>query len=198
MQQPRINRVCIVHGHGGSGATHWQTWLARKCERVLKLETHYPKLPDRHGRPMLPAWLEALDRTLPFIDSTTALIGHSLGCPTILQLLRRRDLHLGEVGLVVLAAPSSRSRVLVSELSFLTHFYDGLHNHELQLRNLARSAHVYASENDQWVNPPEAARLARDLHAEMHWLNGAGHINVASGHHTLPEVFKLLSDSVMR
>lgn len=178
-----MKRVGIVHGFRGSSAIHWQTWLARKCSKVLKLETAYPKLPKKHN-PRLPAWLEALGRTMPIIDEASALVGHSLGCTTILQMLRKIE----KVGLVILVAPPSLSRVEASEAAHLTHFYDGLD--AKGLRGKILRAHVYSSENDPWVDARAAEMLANDLKAKFHLLPGAGHINVDAGYHTFPGIIE--------
>lgn len=180
------SRVGIIHGYQGSGATHWQSWLARKC-KALGAETHFPKLPDRFGQPKLSAWLEAIERTMPVIDEATALVGHSLGYPTILQLLKNDRIEA--VGLVVLVSPSSRSRVEESNLSFLAHFYDGLNT---ATGAKARRIEVYASDNDPWVDPLAARDLATDLEACFHLIHGGGHLNTAAGYHTFPEILALL------
>jgi predicted alpha/beta hydrolase family esterase len=184
----KIQRVVIVHGWDGSSAIHWQSWLARKCERVLKVETHYPKLPEKH-HPVLSAWLEALDRILPVINETTALVGHSMGSIVALQLLLHRR---PKVSMLLLVAPSSESRVAASDTArFLLPFYDGLGNIG-ELKVDIKEAHVWASGNDNWIDPTEAQCLSTRLGAEFHFVSGAGHFNVASGHHTFPDVLALL------
>ena len=185
-RQLAYQRVGIIHGYAGSGARHWQTWLARNC-RLLGAETHYPKLPGRFAQPTLPAWLEAIERTMPVMDESTALIGHSLGCPTILQLLREEQIK--QVGLIVLVAPSTLSRVAASELGFLRDFYENLNG---RTACKAKKAAVFTSDNDRWVDPYAALALALELHADFHLIKDGGHLNVASGHHTFPEVLDLI------
>ena len=186
MHSLAFSRIGIIHGTSGSGATHWQSWLARKCQ-ALGAETHFPKLPDRFGDPKLSAWLEALSRELPVIDRTTALIAHSIGCITALQLLQSP--RISEVGLVVLVAPFSPSK-LSSQLS---HFYDEF-DPVLVAMKVYKSA-IFASDNDALVNPDVASMLARDLRGSFHLISGGGHLSVSSGFHKFPEVLELLNVS---
>lgn len=183
MNSLAFSRVGIIHGTSGSGATHWQRWLECKCIQS-GVETLFPKLPGRFGDPKLSAWLEALSRELPVIDRTTALIAHSMGCATVLQLLQSDSIH--EVGLVVLVSPSSPSRIPRQ----LSHFYDGF-DPVLVAMKILRSA-VFASDNDVLVNPDTAATLARDLHGSFNLISGGGHLSVSSGFHKFPEVLRLL------
>ncbi len=175
----------IVHGYGGSGATHWQRWLERKC-RHLGIETHFPNLPDRFAEPKLPAWLEALERTMPVISQSTALVGHSMACPAILQLLARQS---NEAGLVVLAAPVTRDEMFPCT----RHFWDGFD--PASVRGKTRRIEMFTSDNDRYVDTGIAQRLAADLGAGFHIIPGAGHLSVAAGYHAFPEVLELIAPS---
>ena len=188
-QEPSIRRIGIIHGAGGSGRKHWQSWLAGQC-RNRGLEVYYPKLPES-DRPRLSAWLRALEETMPVIDSSTALVCHSLGCATALQLLRKRGIK--EVGLLVLVAPSSLSKVLASDFSFVAHFFDGL---DYGLANAAiktrRTALFDSNSDHQWRNAREIGYWKLALDPQVHIVRDGGHINVASGHHTLQPVLDLI------
>ena len=191
-QQLEIRKVGIVHGYAGSGATHWQSWLERRC-KTFGTETHFPKLPDRFSLPKLSAWLEALDRTMPIIDDTTALIGHSLGCPTIFQLLKSD--RIKQVGLVALVAPSSRIRVEGSSLpeqlkSTVMGFYDDFD--PTYVADKAKRIEIYASDNDMWVDPDITFQLALGMRANFHLIHGAGHFSPSNGHYKFPEIFDLI------
>ncbi|MDO8554436.1 MAG: alpha/beta hydrolase [Candidatus Micrarchaeota archaeon] len=193
-----IQRVVIIHGTNGSNAIHWQSWLARKC-KYARLETVFPKLPDRSGIPKLSAWLEALDRALPIIDKTTAIIAHSSGCSVALQLLKART--DATPGLVILVAPVSPSRVLVEAKNpelrdALLKFHEGLENGEVSLlANRISKRQVIYSPGDRWVEPDIAAKLTVEFRADVTILSiDSAHINIASGHHTYPPIL----DAILR
>ncbi len=182
-----ITRVCILHGYGGSGVLHWQTWLAKKCLK-LGLSVSYPKLPNKDA-PKLGEWLVALKEEMPKIDENTALVGHSLGCPAILHLLARHDIK--SVGLVILVAPPSIMKIRASELSFLAPFWDSLNSAALERK--AKRIVIFASDNDKWGDVEDSRKLAKAVHADLRVIASGGHINASSGHHTFREVLGLIS-----
>jgi uncharacterized protein len=182
-----ITRVCILHGYGGSGVLHWQTWLAKKCQK-LGLATIYPKLPSKDA-PKLQAWLAALSEEMPKIDESTALVGHSLGCQTMLHLLARKDIK--SVGLVILVAPLSISKIKESDLSFLAPFWNGIDAAALSRK--AKRVVIFASDNDKWSNIEDARKLAKETHADLRIIASGGHLNASSGQHTFREVLGLIS-----
>jgi len=181
-----ITRVLILHGYLGSGRRHWQTWLAKECEKA-GFETHYPKLPDpRH--PDLAAWLDAVKREMPKIDAHTSLVGHSLGCALIHHVLKRSDIR--NVGHVALVGPATPQKVAASDLSFLTPFYEDL---DLPVtKKKAKRIDVFASDDDIWMSLDESARLARDLGATLHTFVDGGHLSINAGYTTFPEVLETL------
>ncbi len=195
LQRLAYSRVVIVSGWMGSGATHWQRWLERRC-KALGTEAHCPKLPGRFGEPKLPAWLNALERLAPVINETTALVGHSLGCTTILHLLRRE--HIQSVGLVVLVSPVSRARIVENADKYPTpeiqqailRFYDDLDTGPAGRK--ARRIDIYASDNDIWVDPLAAQTLALELEAHFHLIPGGGHLSVSTGYYKFPTILDLL------
>ncbi len=185
-------RVAIVHGWSGSSAIHWQTWLARKC-RKLGLKTIYPKLPNKY-RPELSDWLSVLKRQLPVVDEKTVLVGHSLGCATILQLLRRPGIR--KVGLVVLAAPTTAKKIAKSALPFLGGFFKGI---DLPLaRKKAGKIVIFTSDDDTWIDVREAKALAKELSADLHVIHKGKHLSVSGGFHTFPQVLELIAGSGVR
>lgn len=186
-----ITKVGIIHGYAGSSAIHWQTWLSKKCNR-FGIETYYPKMPEIYS-PKLEDWLGAINKEIQKIDEHTALIGHSLGCPTILHFLKQPKIK--KIGKVILVSPSSKIRVQ-KKLPSIIPFFEGLEDYVLcDLRHKIVSSHIFASDNDEWVDVSIAKKLASALGSEFHLLHNAGHISVSSGYHKFQEVFDLLANS---
>jgi predicted alpha/beta hydrolase family esterase len=67
----------ILHGWAGSGAEHWQTWLAERLSAAGEF-VRYPVLPD-YDAPDLAEWLSVLRQELSALDGFTerAVICHS-------------------------------------------------------------------------------------------------------------------------
>ena len=70
-------RFLVLHGLGGSGPDHWQSWLAGRL-RAAGEDVRYPRFPDPDA-PSLPAWLAHLEaERAP--DGGEVVLAHSLGC----------------------------------------------------------------------------------------------------------------------
>ena len=134
-------RVLILHGYAGSGATHWQTWLARKC-RGANLQTVYPKLPNKYN-PQFKQWSQALLKEFKKDGLRTAIVCHSLACITALRLIESENTR---PGLLVLVAPTCYSRVMKSELKSLGSFFTEVNYNKVSGK--VGRIEIYSSDND--------------------------------------------------
>jgi predicted alpha/beta hydrolase family esterase len=95
--------VIIVPGLGGSAETHWQTHLQRSLSNVTRVQQ------DDWERPELTPWMERLACTVE-TRRNAILVAHSLGCPLVAHLARRRpDLSI-KGALLVADVDSARHR----------------------------------------------------------------------------------------
>lgn len=94
-------RVFLLHGWEGSPHSNWLPWLKSRLEEQ-KIKVSVPALPDPYN-PKLDFWLDTLSKTVGNPDENIYLVGHSLGCITILRYLE--NLKKGQiVGGVILVA----------------------------------------------------------------------------------------------
>jgi len=92
--------ILIVHGLGGSGPGHWQTWLAESLA-TRGLDVHNPDLPSP-DKPSLEPWLATLESELEGLDPEgLVVLCHSLGSVTWLHLAARAQGRLAERVLLV-------------------------------------------------------------------------------------------------
>ncbi len=79
--------VILVHGWKGSPENAWFPWLRRELESrgytTEALVMPHPAFPDRQ------VWVDHIKASITSPD--TVLIGHSLGCPSILLALQSYD-----------------------------------------------------------------------------------------------------------
>ena len=95
-------RVLIIHGWGGSPNEPMLQWLKTKIEQN-GWEAVLPEMPDTEN-PVIEDWVKKLEEVVEDPDKDTILVGHSIGCQTILRYLEK--LHPAKrVGSVVLIAP---------------------------------------------------------------------------------------------
>lgn len=164
----------ILHGLGGSGPGHWQTWLAARLradgERVA-----YPDLPDP-DLPMPAAWRATLDGELAALPAgETILVCHSLACLLYLH-------HVAEGGRqadrVLLVAPPSDSTGLEEVAGFFP----------VPLPALAAGARLVCADDDPYC--PEGADVlyGEALGVPVDVVPGGGHLNPESGYGPWPAV----------
>lgn len=96
-----MKRAIIVHCWSGSPEYCWYPWVKKELE-VNGFSVEVPDIPER-DEPKLSNWLPTLESVIGIPDEDTYLIGHSVGCITIMRYLE--NLKPGQkVGGVVMVA----------------------------------------------------------------------------------------------
>jgi predicted alpha/beta hydrolase family esterase len=173
----------IIHGLGGSGPDHWQTWLAHE----LKQRNHLVRYPtfSTYDSPNKEVWLKELSdvmRTIPENNNLT-VITHSLGC--ILWLHYAATLNKQMAKQVILVAPPSPTRILSEAKSFYPVPLDGYH-----LKRASKEILFVHSSNDPYCSLDDSKHYS-NLGQPSIILPNAGHINANSGHGKWPRILDL-------
>jgi uncharacterized protein len=84
----------LFHGWDNSSQKHWFPWAKQQLEQ-RGFAVWAPDLPNADW-PDLAKWLPFAQQNGHY-DAETVLIGHSAGCPLILSLLERGDIHVHQV-----------------------------------------------------------------------------------------------------
>lgn len=171
--------VLIVHGLGGSGPDHWQTWLA---ERLLArdVSVSYPDLPDPDA-PMLGVWLETLGTEVDRLGPDGLVVAcHSLGAVTWMHLAAGAGHRLAER--VLLVAPPSDGAGVEELAEFVPAPFDAA---GIALA-AGTSRVVCASFGDPYR--PEDPGLFEPLGIPIDVIEGGGHLNTDAGYGPWPEV----------
>ncbi|WP_462411215.1 RBBP9/YdeN family alpha/beta hydrolase [Neobacillus sp. Marseille-QA0830] len=168
----------ILHGLGGSGLNHWQTWLANELQK-RNFDVYYPTFSDFHT-PNKKVWMEELDTVMNTIPKNTPLtvITHSLGCFLWLHYTASQNRKLADRAILV--APPSPNVVLIAAKSFFPVPLSG--------ENLSRAAGetlFIHSTNDPYCSMEDASHF-RNLGIPSIILPNSGHINADSGHGKWP------------
>lgn len=80
-----MKRAILIHGWEGSPEGGWLPWLKNELEKKdFKVIT--PAMPDT-THPVMDKWVEHLAKIVGKPDKECYLVGHSLGCITILRYL---------------------------------------------------------------------------------------------------------------
>lgn len=80
-------RAFIIHGWGGFPEEGWFPWLKKELGKK-GFQVQVPSMPDS-SNPTIDAWISHLAKTVGRVDKHTVLVGHSIGCQTILRYLER-------------------------------------------------------------------------------------------------------------
>src|SRR3972149_1898835 len=93
-----MKRVFIIHCWGGKPKDNWYPWLKARLEEK-GFQVFVPEMPDTE-HPRIETWVPLLEKLVGEPDKDTYLVGHSIGCGTILRYLERN----GPIGGCMLVA----------------------------------------------------------------------------------------------
>ncbi len=88
-----MKRAIIIHGWGGSPKGGWIPWLKKELESH-GFQVITPQMPHTDF-PTIAEWVPYLTKIVGEPDKETYLIGHSIGCQTILRYLESIDEKIG-------------------------------------------------------------------------------------------------------
>jgi predicted alpha/beta hydrolase family esterase len=172
----------IIHGLGGSGPDHWQSWLAQELVK-RNYDVCYPTF-SKFNSPNKQAWLEELNEAIETIpaDSQLTVITHSLGCLLWLHYAASHPKRIAKQAILV--APPSPVKVLTEAKSFFpVQLFDNL------LNKAAESTLFVHSSNDPYCSLEDAQNYLNFSHPSI-ILPNAGHINTNSGHGKWPWILE--------
>ena len=86
-------RAFIIHGWEGTPDQHWLPWLKAELEKK-GFAVQVPAMPNTDA-PKMDEWVSTLAKLVGTPDEETYLIGHSIGCGTILHYLQKIDAKIG-------------------------------------------------------------------------------------------------------
>lgn len=177
------NSYLIIHGLGGSGPDHWQTWLARE----LKQRNHHVCYPtfSNFDSPNKTVWLEELSESMKEIPESNHLtvITHSLGCILWLHYARSHNRRIAKQ--VILVAPPSPAIILPEAKSFFP-----VPLEENHLKRTAKEILFVHSSNDPYCSTTDSKNYV-NLGLPSITIPNAGHINPKSGHGKWPWILDL-------
>lgn len=173
----------IVPGVGGSDSDHWQSWLQRElmsCSRVQQKDWNLPILKD---------WMKSFVTLVAKIEAPIQIVAHSFGCLTSVAALAQHPELTSKIKKLILVAPANPARFGANGFArnspndYATYF------HQLKI---AVPTEMIISENDPWLNFDDALALAKAWRIKPRNLGQVGHINVASGFGSFPEIYNHL------
>lgn len=185
-----MSRAIIVHGWGNTPEDNWFPWLKQQlAERGWNVVA--PAMPDTEV-PQIQPWVSALADAVGEPDEQTFLVGHSIGCQTILRYVSSLPEGV-RVGGAVLVAPFLRLDPNGVEYSEEERTIVGPWvNPPLDLvvsrPRFVRGSVAIFSDNDYWVSAAyNEPRFRQELGARTAVLPSRGHFMERDGVTQLPE-----------
>ena len=182
-------KVFLLHCWGGDSRSCWGGWLTDQLTQS-GVEVIAPNFPNP-STPHIEEWLASIRSYVKKFDQKDhwVLVGHSLGCPTILRLLER----LGEgekIAATILVAGFAKDLDIPEIRNFVYKEFDW---EKIKLKS--KKFIIINSDNDPFIELAEGERIAKLLDAEFVIEKNAGHINEGSGftqYHRLLEIIQSL------
>lgn len=185
-----MKRAVVIHGWGHSPESGWLPWMKAELESA-GWQVDVPAMPDSE-MPTIEAWVSCLSKVVGVPSADLYLVGHSIGCQTVLRYLAQLEAGQ-EVGGAVLVAPWLKLDPIDQDYSedeeaIAKQWIET----PLDLRgagsHLVRGAVAIFSDNDHWVNLKyNEPHFRSELGAKTLTLSGRGHFESKDGSTTLPE-----------
>ncbi|MCQ6278822.1 alpha/beta hydrolase [Bacillus sp. EB600] len=180
----------IIHGLGGSGLSHWQTWLANTLKQH-NFNVVYPVF-SKFNRPNKDVWLKELKSTLDTVPKhhKKIIITHSLGGLLWQHYAAAVNYQIADQ--VILVAPPSPAVVIPAAKSFFP-----VPLSRKNLTRISKKTLFIHSTNDPFCSM-EDARNYYNFNLPSIILQNHGHINVQSGHGKWPLILDLCMKMVKK
>lgn len=184
-------RVIIVHGWSGSPERDFLPWAKVELEKK-GYEVILPNMPET-DYPKIEKWVPYLEQTVGEIREDDILIGHSMGCQTILRFLEALPENK-QVGTVILVAGfGSYLKGLTKEEQFVAQPWIDT---PLDLDKIETKANTYVaifSDNDPVVPLEENRKVFEEkLGAQIIVEHSKGHFNKDDGITELPVLLEFI------
>ncbi|MEK7535644.1 MAG: alpha/beta fold hydrolase [Patescibacteria group bacterium] len=188
-----MKRIIIVHQWGASPSRDWYPWLKRELESK-GYEVLVPAMPNPDA-PEINSWVNILGEVVGEPNRDTVLVGHSVGCQTILRYMAKLP-ETALIGKVVLVAPwlTLSNEVLSNQdYSVLVKSWLDIPIDWESVKKHCDSFLCFFSKDDPYV-PIENARMFKEkLNAEVIIENDMGHYEDDSNIKKIPQVLEKLA-----
>ena len=168
-----MKRVVIVHGYEGRPEGGWKPWLKKELEED-GFFVEVPAMPNPDF-PNLQEWLSCLEKTINGLEEEIFLVGHSLGCISIVRFLETLPEEI-KVGGAVFVAPFLRKLEIPKIVEFTENPLEVKKAKKHLLKNIS-----IISEDDPTVPLDIAMDFANKMGSEIVIDNGKGHFGQKSG-----------------
>ena len=164
-----MKRCIIVHGWEGFPEEGWFPWLKQQLE-AHGFSVDVPAMPHA-DKPQMTEWVQHLSGTIGNPNADTFLVGHSLGCITILRYLESLSENQTIGGALLVAGFAERLKY-----DELANFFTTPVNWD-KVKNHGEKFSAIFSTSDPYVPLSNADLFKAKLNANITTLPGPGHFS---------------------
>ncbi len=185
-KQESKKKLIIVHGWEGYPEEGWFPWLREEMEKQ-GWEVKVPVMPNP-AQPEQARWVPYLGTIAGKVDKNTFMVGHSLGCITILRFLERLQEDTSIGGTVLVAGFDNPLKY--KELK--NFFHDPIL--WVQIKKKCKNFVTIHSEDDPFVPVENSTSFKEKLDSKTDVVNGFRHFSGSHGITSVPIVLEELLD----
>jgi len=179
-----MSNFFIIHGAFGNPQENWFPWLKAQLMKENN-KVFVPEFPTPKGQ-NLESWLKRFEDFEKELNEDSALIGHSIGCAFILNLLENSPKQIKAAFLVAgFVGKLGNAKVDEINSTIAEREFDWE-----KIRQNCRKFVVFQSDNDPYVPLQKGKELAEKLGAEFILVKGAGHFNKKAGFTQFKRLFE--------
>ncbi|OGY25017.1 MAG: hypothetical protein A2Y57_02515 [Candidatus Woykebacteria bacterium RBG_13_40_7b] len=179
-KESKTKRLIIVHDWEGNPEEGWFPWLKKEMEEN-GWEVLVPAMPEP-DHPIMDSWLAHLIRVAGGVDENTFLVGHSLGCITILRFLENLPSERKIGGAVLVAGFDNPLKY-----GALKNFFEAPIVWR-KIRDRCKKFVSIHSQDDPYVPADNGERFKLNLKAQEIFVDGFRHFSGENGTYELPLV----------
>ena len=181
-----MKTVYIIHGWSGSPNEPIHKWLKSQLEEK-GFEVVVPEMPHPDN-PSIEDWVHKLNEVIENPDEDSILVGHSIGCQTILRYLEQLNPEI-KVGKVILLAPWFTLSNLEPEEEEIRKPWTDTPINELEVMKHVSKMTTIFSDDDPVVPMEENKKIFEErFGAEIIVKNGNGHFTEEDAVTEVPSV----------
>jgi predicted alpha/beta hydrolase family esterase len=175
-----MKHVVIVHGFRGKPESNWKPWLKNELKNK-GFAVDIPKMPNP-DRPDADEWVDKLAETVADANTETYLVGHSLGCITILRYLENLEDGQKIGGCVFVAGFGEKFKKYSGG-------HDSFFDHDLDWSKIKSHCNTFVaihSDDDPNVEIDQLELFKNNLDAKVMPMTGMGHFGSPDGVYEAP------------
>lgn len=180
-------RVIIIHGWDGYPDEGWFPWLKANLKES-GFEVTIPSMPNA-SEPKIDIWVPFLSKIVGKPDKNTLLVGHSIGCQTILRYLEGLEKGKSIGGMVLVAGFLDLKNLSPEEMETIKPWLVKKINLRKVKSHVPNITAVF-SDNDTWVSLKNEEIFKKELDAKTVILQNKGHFSGSDDVTEIPVVLE--------